>query len=117
MKKLSSFFLIVFMLNAVSCGPSDIIVNIYRAAQYNCTTSQYRLLKDNRLISFLKVNKWYSREKFHEAHREYTLSHYKDLPMSEETLDSMTPSVETSTAMFDELVMGVDCENPKDLLF
>ncbi|MBH32497.1 MAG: hypothetical protein CMD90_02485 [Gammaproteobacteria bacterium] len=114
-KKISTLFLL--MIGIASCGSSDVIVNIYGYAQYNCTTHEYRLTKATPLLSFLDTNTWYTREEFHKAFYEASLEPLKDLPMSEETLAEILPSQEMSTSMFNEFIAGVDCTNPKDILF
>ena len=100
-----------------SCGSSDVIVNIYGASEYNCTTNEYRILKPNPMLPFLKSKKWYTREEFHESYYEYTLEPYKDLAISDSTLAEIAPSVELSSKLLDELIIAVDCENPKDVKF
>ena len=114
-KKIST--LLLLMIGIASCGSSDVIVNIYGYAQYNCTTHEYRLTKATPLLSFLDTNTWYTREEFHKAFYEASLEPLKDLPMSEETLAEILPSQEMSTSMFNEFIAGVDCTNPKDILF
>tara|TARA_A100001011_G_scaffold16172_1_gene16762 strand:- start:580 stop:888 length:309 start_codon:yes stop_codon:yes gene_type:complete len=100
-----------------SCGPADVIVNIYGASEYNCTTDEYRILKPTPILSFLKTKKWYSRDEFHKANYKEAFKPYKDLAMSEETLSKILPSSEQSNSIFNEFIMPVDCENPKDIKF
>ncbi len=39
----------------VSCdNHSDVIVKIYGAYEYNCTTDQYRVLSNNPILPFMK---------------------------------------------------------------
>ncbi len=113
-KYLLSFLLICTM---TSCGPADVIVNIYGASEYNCTTDEYRILKPTPILSFLKTKKWYSRDEFHKANYKEAFKPYKDLAMSEETLSKILPSSEQSNSIFNEFIMPVDCENPKDIKF
>ena len=75
------------------------------------------IVPPNPIIPFLKKKKWYTREKFHEANYENAIKPFKDLAISKETLATMSPSLELSNSMFDELIMPVDCENPKDIKF
>ena len=118
MKKIVKFFLILqFTAMITSCGSSDIIVNIYGASEYNCTTDEYRILKPNPMLPFLKSKKWYTRKEFHESNYKYTLEPYKDLPLSDNTLAEIAPSPELSGELLDELIMPVDCDNPKDIKF
>ncbi len=118
MKKIKFFFLLLLLAPGfTSCGSSDVIVNIYGASEYNCTTGEYRILKPNSMLPFLKSKKWYTREEFHESNYKYTLEPYKDLPMSDSTLAEIAPSPELSGRLLDELIMPVDCENPKDIKF
>ena len=117
-KNIIKIFLSLLLIStATSCGPSDVIVNIYGTSEYNCTTDEYRILSPNPMIPFLKKKKWYTREKFHEANYENAIKPFKDLAISKETLATMSPSPELSNGMFDELIMPVDCENPKDIKF
>ncbi len=118
MKKIKKLFLSLLLTSMItSCGSSDVIVNIYGASEYNCTTDEYRILKLNPMLPFLKSKKWYTREEFHESNYKYTLEPYKDLPMSDSTLAEIAPSPELSGRLLDELIMPVDCENPKDIKF
>ena len=118
MKKINFFFLLLLLAPGfTSCGSSDVIVNIYGASEYNCTTGEYRILKPNPILPFLKSKKWYTREEFHESYYEYTLEPYKDLAISDSTLAEIAPSVELSSKLLDELIIAVDCENPKDVKF
>ncbi len=115
MKK--TFSLLILLFTVASCGPSDVIVNIYGASEYNCTTKEFRILKPMPMLSFLKPKKWYTRDEFHEANYKEALEPYKDLAMSEETLSEVLPTHEISDAFFNEFTMIVDCENPKDIKF
>ena len=115
MKK--TFSLLILLFTVASCGPSDVIVNIYGASEYNCTTKEFRILKPTPILSFLKPKKWYTRDEFHEANYKEALEPYKDLAMSEETLSEVLPTPEISDAFFNEFTMIVDCENPKDIKF
>ena len=118
MKNINFFFLSLLLISTLtSCESSDDIVNIYGASEYNCTTQEYRILKPNLIIPFLKSKKWYTREEFHETNYKYTLEPYKDLPMSDSTLAEIAPSSELSGRLLDELIMPVDCDNPKDIKF
>tara|TARA_B100001540_G_scaffold257320_1_gene235027 strand:- start:158 stop:514 length:357 start_codon:yes stop_codon:yes gene_type:complete len=118
MKNIKFFFLSLLLISTLtSCESSDDIVNIYGASEYNCTTQEYRILKPNLMIPFLKSKKWYTREEFHESYYEYTLEPYKDLAISDSTLAEIAPSVELSSKLLDELIIAVDCENPKDVKF
>jgi len=117
MKKIKkTLLLLVFSSLITSCG-SDVIVNIYGFSEYNCTTDEYRILKPTPMLSFLKPNKWYNREEFHEANYKASFEPYKDLAISEETLADALPTEDFSNAFFNEFVMAVDCENPKDIKF
>ena len=117
MKKIKkTLLLLVFSSLITSCG-SDVIVNIYGFSEYNCTTDEYRILKPTPMLSFLKPNKWYNREEFHEANYKAAFEPYKDLAISEETLADALPTEDFSNAFFNEFVMAVDCENPKDIKF
>ena len=107
----------ILFFTVTSCGPSDVIVNIYGFSEYNCTTKEYRILTPTPMLSFLKPKKWYNREEFHEANYKEALEPYKDLAMSEETLSKVLPTPEFSDAFFNEFTMIVDCENPKDIKF
>ena len=111
------FLSLLFASTITSCDSSDVIVNIYGASEYNCTTQEYRILSPNLLVPFLKSKKWYTRDEFHEANYKEALEPYKDLAMSEETLSEVLPTPEISDAFFNEFTMIVDCENPKDIKF
>ena len=115
------FSIIITTIFIVSCDNSDkssnVIVKIYGYAEYDCTENKYRLTKETPTIPFLKVNKWYSKNQFHEAHYEDTIKPFKDMPMSEESLKKISPTLELSSQFLYELTTGVDCENPKDILF
>jgi len=118
MKKIKKLSLILlFSVVITSCGGSDVVVQIYGAYEYNCTTNEYRVLSKNVILPFMKKNKWYTKEEFHEAHVEHTLEPYKNIPMSDRSLAKITPTKETSDAMLGELIMDVDCENPQDIKF
>ena len=118
MKNIKFFFLsLLLTLTITSCGSSDVIVNIYGVSEYNCTTDEYRILKPNPMLPYLKSKKWYTRKEFHESYYEYTLKPYKDLAISDSTLAEIAPSVELSSKFLDELIIAVDCENPKDVKF
>ena len=67
-KKLS--LIILFSVSITSCGGSDVIVQIYGAYEYNCTTDEYRVLSNNMILPFMKKNKWYTKEEFHEFFKE-----------------------------------------------
>ena len=94
-KKLS--LIILFSVSITSCGGSDVIVQIYGAYEYNCTTDEYRVLSNNMILPFMKKNKWYTKEEFHEAHVEHALEPYK--------------------AYLGEMTKDIDCENPQDIKF
>ena len=47
----------IFFSIVTSCGPSDVIVNIYGYSEYNCTTKEYRILTPTPILSFLKPKK------------------------------------------------------------
>ena len=119
MKKIKKIFLtILFSISLVSCGGNDVVVQIYGAYEYNCTTDEYRtLISENIILPFMKKNKWYTKEEFHEAHVEHALEPYEDMPISDSTLSKISPTLELSNSMFNELKMYVDCENPKDIMF
>ena len=117
-KSLKKNFLSLFLLSFVtSCGPSDVIVNIYGVSEYNCSTNEYRILKPLPMLSFLKPKKWYTIEEFHEANYKEALKPYKDLAMSEETLSEFLPTLELSKGILGEFIEPVNCENPKDIKF
>ena len=118
MKNLKKLFLsLLFVSFMISCGNSDVIVNIYGASEYNCTTDEYKILKPNLLVSFLKTKKWYTRDQFHKANVKAAIKPYEGLPVSIETLEEISPSFELSNAMFNELIAPVDCQNPRDIKF
>ena len=96
-----------------SNNSSNVIVKIYGYAEYDCTEKKYRLTKETPMIPFLKVNKWYSQKQFHEAHYEDAIKPFKDMPMSEESLKKLAPTLELSNQFLYELITGVDCENPE----
>ena len=100
-----------------SNNSSNVIVKIYGYAEYDCTENKYRLTKETPMIPFLKVNKWYTQKQFHEAHYQDTIKPFKDMPMSEESLKKIAPTLELSNQFLYEFTKGVDCENPKDILF
>ena len=114
-KKLS--LIILFSVSITSCGGSDVIVQIYGAYEYNCTTDEYRVLSNNMILPFMKKNKWYTKEEFHEAHVEHALEPYKNLPMSDSSLAKITPTREMSEAYLGEMTKDIDCENPQDIKF
>ena len=101
-KKLS--LIILFSVSITSCGGSDVIVQIYGAYEYNCTTDEYRVLSNNMILPFMKKNKWYTKEEFHEAHVEHELEPYKNLPMSDSSLAKITPTREMSEAYLGEML-------------
>ena len=115
MKKYLLSFLLICTIT--SCGPADVIVNIYGVSEYNCSKDKYRILKKQPMLSFLKTKKWYDREKFHNANYKEALKPYKGLAMSEETLSTLLPTPEVSNEIFNEFIAPVDCENPKDIKF
>ena len=119
MRKIKKIFLtIVFSISLVSCGGNDVVVQIYGAFEYNCTTDEYRaLINENIITPFMKKNKWYTKEEFHEAHVEHVLEPYKNMPMSDSSLAKITPTRELSESMLGEMIIDVDCENPKDIKF
>ena len=118
MKKFNKTFLtILISILIVSCDDTDVIVQIFGAYEYNCTTDEYRVLNKNIILPFMEKNKWYNKEKFHEAHIEHALKPFKDLPMSDSSLAKITPTRELSEAMLGEIVMKVDCANPRDIKF
>ena len=117
MKKLKKFSLaLLFTFVTTSCSNSDVVVQIYGAYEYNCTTDEYRVLSKNIMFPFMKVKKWYTKEEFHEANIEYTLEPYAELAISDDGLLEITPSKEMSYGMLKELVIEVDCENPQDIM-
>ena len=116
MKEFKEIFLTVLIsMSIVSCGDTDAIVQIYGAYEYNCTTDEYRVLRKHNLL-FMKKNKWYTKQEFHEAHVEHALKPYKDIPMSDSSLAKI-PTLELSESILGEMVMNVDCENPQDIKF
>ena len=117
MKKLKkSILVLTFAFTITSCSNSDVVVQIYGAYEYNCTTDEYRILSKNIMLPFMKVKKWYTKEEFHEANVEYALEPYAGLAISDDGLLEITPSKEMSYGMLKELVMEVDCENPQDIM-
>ena len=118
-RKIFMIFLISIII--LSCDNSDnssnVIVKIYGYAEYDCTEDKYRLTKKTAMIPFLKVNKWYTQKQFHEAHYQDTIKAFKDMPMSEESLKKIAPTLESSNKFLNEITKGVDCKNPKDILF
>ena len=64
----------------------------------------------------MKKNKWYNREEFHIAHSEHILNPFNDLTLKESSIDEITPTQSTSNSMLNQLIMDVDCDNPKDIL-
>ena len=119
MKYLKKLSLFLFMsITITSCGMFDTTVKIYGAYEYNCSTGELRVLNsDDPILPFLKKKSWYNQEEFHEAHVEHALKPYEDMPMSDSTLSKISPTLELSNSMFNELKMYVDCENPKDIMF
>mgnify|MGYP001159441070 FL=1 len=117
MKKIKKILLLLLFSPLITSCAKDVIVNIYGFSEYNCTTDEYRILKPTPILSFLKPNKWYTREEFHEANYKASSEPYKDLPMSEETLSEILPTEDFSNAFFNEFIGPVDCENPKDIKF
>lgn len=119
MRKIKKIFLtIVFSISLVSCGGNDVVVQIYGAFEYNCTTDEYRaLINENIITPFMKKNKWYTKEEFHEAHVEHVLEPHKNMPMSDSSLAKITPTRELSDSMLAEMIVDVNCENPKDINF
>ena len=115
LKKL--FLSIILIFTLTSCDSSDVIINIYGVSEYNCTKDEYRILKQQPMLSFLKTKKWYNREEFHNANYKEALEPYKDLDMSEETLSNILPTLEASNGIFNEFIAPVDCDNPKDIKF
>ena len=119
---LRKILLIFFMsILIISCDNSDnssnVIVKIYGYAEYDCTEKKYRLTKETPLIPFLKVYKWYTQKQFHEAHYQDTIKPFKDMPISEDSLKKIAPTLELSNQFLYDFTRGVDCENPKDSLF
>ena len=122
MMYLRKIFLIFFMsIFIISCDSSDnssnVIIKIYGYAEYDCTENKYRITKETPIIPFLKINKWYTQKQFHEAHYQDTIKPFKNMPISEESLKKIAPTSELSNQFLYELTTGVDCENPKDILF
>jgi len=116
LKKLSLFLFISIIIT--SCGMFDTTVKIYDAYEYNCSTGELRVLNsDDPILPFLKKKSWYNQEEFHEAHVKHALEPYEDMPMSDNTLSKVSPTIEQSNSMFNELKLSVDCENPKDIMF
>ena len=105
----------------ISCDNWDnffnVILKIYGYAEYDCTENKYRLTKKTPILPFLKVKKWYTQKQFHEAHYQDTIKPFKDMPMSEESLKKIAPTMQMSNQFLYELTRGIDCKNPKDLLF
>ena len=116
-----TFLIVLMSILIISCDNTDnssnVIVKIYGYAEYDCTENKYRLTKETPIIPFLKVNKWYTQKQFHEAHYQETIKLYKDMPMSEGSLKKIAPTFELSNQFLYEVTKGVDCENPKDILF
>ena len=109
---------IFFTFFFLSCKESsDVIVKIYGTFEYNCTKNEYRILAENPILPFLKKNKWYTKNEFHNSHVKHTLKPWKNLPMSEDTIAKIRPKKEESYYLLDEFVKDVDCENPADVLF
>ena len=117
MKKLKIISLaLLFNFVMTSCSNSDVIVQIYGAYEYNCTTDEYRVLSENIVLPFLKANKWYTKEEFHKANADFALEPFEGLAISDDGLSEIIPSEEMSYGMLQELVMEVDCENPQDIM-
>ena len=96
----------------------DTTVKIYGAYEYNCSSGELRALNANDpILSFLNKGSWYNQEEFHEAHVNHALKPYEDMPIADRTLSEITPTLEISNSMFNELKSYVDCENPKDIMF
>jgi hypothetical protein len=100
-----------------SNNSSNVIVKIYGYAEYDCTEDRYRLTKATPLIPFLKINKWYTKTQFHEANYQEAIKPFKDMSMSTESLKQIAPTLQMSNQFLYELTRGIDCKNPKDLLF
>ena len=117
MKKLKkSILVLTFAFTITSCSNSDVVVQIYGAYEYNCTTDEYRVLSENLVLPFMKPKKWYTKEEFHEANVEYSLEPYEGLAISEDGLLEITPSREMSYGMLQEIINEVDCDNPQDIM-
>ena len=121
-KKIRKLFLIFLIsISILSCDNSDnssnVIIKIYGYAEYDCTENKYRLTKETPMIPFLKVNKLHTQKQFHEAHYEDTIKPFKDIPMREDSLKKIAPTLELSNQFLYEFTRGVDSENPKDILF
>ena len=119
MKYLEKLALFLFIsVTITACGMFDTTVKIYGSYEYNCSTGKLRVLNsDDPILPFLKKKSWYNQEEFHEAHVEHALEPYEDMPMSDSTLSKISPTLEQSNSMFNELKMYVDCDNPKDIMF
>ena len=52
-----------------------------------------------------------------EAHYKDTIKPFKDMPMSGDSLIKISPTLKLSNKFLNKLITGVDCENPKDILF
>ena len=119
MRSIKKLFLFSIMSTCItSCGIFDTTVKIYGAYEYNCTTGELRVLNTNDpILPFLKRKSWYNQEEFHEAHVEHALEPYEDMPISDSTLSKISPTLELSNSMFNEIKNYVDCENPKDIMF
>tara|TARA_B100000287_G_C20399974_1_gene689224 strand:- start:241 stop:600 length:360 start_codon:yes stop_codon:yes gene_type:complete len=117
MKKLKkSIFALTFAFTIMSCSNSDVVVQIYGAYEYNCTTDEYRVLSENSMVPFMKAKKWYTKEEFHEAHVEDSLKPYEGLAISEDGLLEIAPSREMSYDILQEIINEVDCDNPQDIM-
>lgn len=109
---------VCFTLFFTSCDePSDIVVKIYGIHEYNCTMDEYRVLTNNPILPFMKKNKWYTRDEFHDSHVRHTLSPWENLPINEDSLTNIKPKKEQSYDLLNELIKDVDCKNPVDILF
>ena len=69
------------------------------------------------MMPFLKVNEWYTQKQFHEAHYQDTVKPFKDMPMSDDSLKKIAPTLQLSNQFLHEFTRGVDCEKPKNILF
>ena len=114
MTDIKKLYLSLLLITSItSCGPSDVIVNIYGVSEYNCSTGEYRILKPIPMLSFLKPKKWYTREEFHEANYKDALKPYKDLAMSEDTLSKFLPTIELSNGIYDDTTQYKVTDNIK----
>ena len=116
LKKIFTIFFMSIFIQSCDNSSND-IVKIYGYAEYDCTENKYRLTKKTPMIPFLKVNKWYSQKQFHKAHYEDTIKPFKDMPISEDSIKKIAPTLELSNQFLNEFIKEVDCENPKDIIF